>query len=1807
MSIEALLDLLRNKFTAAEGQIILESLVQDPLVWQFAQNTEASVTYANSASKSISSFSPGAIALWLIEQEIGVPIPSLADTSIKLPDPIRQKGAKVFQTVLNTGLAPMDLINAGFLALTLRERYIIKNSWEGIASEICKNQDESASLKHFRVWRTPVACLRAFCPSSFDQFILDFTQSKSTNLIEAAIPLFIHAVLSNPSESKEKLDNILQFSKTLSTDYQLRGLQWLNCFERDELRRDLARHLMQTRENQTNFAHTFSEIESLSINEDPLENPIKVDLPHRLSRLAAFHFHAGNKEKAIEVYQDASDIASIIQKQALYQSLALQGKGAPNSGWLKLIQSLPASKQSKARYIQSLIDSNNFEEAQRQIEELPNSTIKTLLTHTIKVKNVDSLAEDEFPLTALDTTAAEKSPPKIISHVSQPYMESPLEIFEVISSISDSKKRLKMISELLENNINNKELLYIARDEYENNGWLKRAIELVSFLSVLEPEEQDHKSVLARLYCKSERWQDAFELLQKVISTSTDPNVEDLTFFAEAALETKQVDLAISICQNILKQEKDQAKALVLLGKGYFQKGDSVKAIQHMEQVVEKVPNDPQTWITLAKFWENAGQIDRSFEVLRQANIALPDNPELLTEIGRAHLESASPADAVVYLRKAFGFNPESHKIRRYLSEAEYELGEYKKALGLIEPFSEEYPKDPALAHLLGKILLSLGRRSEAVPILLSAAQQNPAELDAVIKASDLVLANNQKPQEPDQENNLKQIEDILISALEIRPGNAELKLRQADLDMNIGHYEKAFDAYTELTKHNQIKNDLPEWRLQFGLGQAALGLGDLEVGLAALQDAALNKPDELIILHALSKAYADADLMGKAYSTAKSAMKLAPQDVENILWYAHFNIDTQQPDEAIKALKDALQITADCPRIKYLLAKTQLSANEKSEAKALLNDLLSSSQITPAELHHVGYLFVQLQELDQAAKAIESAIEKSEDLQPIMMMELALIYTQLNQRKKALEILNTEKDEVLRDFPPLSILKSDLLSQLGQFKIALATLRSAEENIEPFFKSDNAYLKQLELSPLMFGRDFSHEGYLNRLGQIFQATGNIEDAKSTFAKVLDIAPDDVKLRNAAVNANIAGLDFENAEKIAAMTSFEKGASFGIDLIDLMCTHIELKLKESKTEESKTLLKKYEISSEESPRIAAIESQIAALEGNNEVAQAKLAQAVEIYHRFIASATPDSLSERFRLIFNLWSLAESTWRLKNYQAAQKYFHEAWMKLNNQPSINVRYLELLIESAEEQQVSQVIKITHHAPGHQFLSEENRHLAETLLESAETFIGEKDLSCLRARLISAFTGIWPLHLNVESCLDSPKLAAAIIMGSDEGSLADDIVSAYPHDLVVLQARAIFALKSGMSGVKDIIEKALEINTTDPINHALLGFANINQPNFALKSFENALNLWPEEADWHKIAADLYAKLGEHNKAAEHISQAINLNPQNDTYLQTRADIHIQTNNLEKAKVDLERSAEIQTEDASCWIKMADVNRRLGNLKEAEANIKNAVEICPNDNDIATFEIKFLLDQNKYQAAVEKAEELLEKNNQDKTIRILLAQSKAKLGDFDGALRTLSEGQKSHSTIVEMQLETIKIKKDRDGIEGALPELIRLAQEFPEHSDTLETLTDWLIQTNRLKQAEETAQTILRIIPDHARVHLMLGRLQRLNGQLDQAIKHLSDAIAYDPNLVEAYIELGKTYQDRRDLEEAIKVYQLGSKVDASDARPYFFAGMALKDCKDYPNAEVMLKLAKRYAPGDANIIRQLGVVTALNLINNLREAR
>ncbi len=523
----------------------------------------------------------------------------------------------------------------------------------------------------------------------------------------------------------------------------------------------------------------------------------------------------------------------------------------------------------------------------------------------------------------------------------------------------------------------------------------------------------------------------------------------------------------------------------------------------------------------------------------------------------------------------------------------------------------------------------------------------------------------------------------------------------------------------------------------------------------------------------------------------------------------------------------------------------------------------------------------------------------------------------------------------------------------------------------------------------------------------------------------------------------------------------------------------------------------------------------------------------------------------------------------------------------------------------QRMAEVLSVTAHAPGKAFLSEDAIIQFNEKMDAVQPLLDQEIWLCQKARGSAAFEGEWHISNNFEACLNDPAIAAVIVMNSDDDDIIRQVMEIYPDDRKVLQAYGLNALRYGKVDAIPAVEKALQAEPLNPLNHALLAFLNKAEPESALKSIETALQFWPEESAWHAYAAELEMSIGMPEPASKHISEALDSEPENADFWLQSAEIRLHSNDLELAKSDLEKSVTYQTKDADVWLKLADVNRRMGDMPAAIRDIQNAQQLDPRNKSLAIKEAQLLFDQQDYDSAIEKTETILDEDKANNDALIIKAKAFAKQGKFEPAIKILKSAMDQHPGNATLALETLKIRKEFEGTEAALPELITLAEDNAEDPEVLTLLTDWLIQTNRLEKAAQTAQTILRILPKEAKVHLMLGRLQRKSGQLDQAIAHLSEAITYDPTLVDAYLELGKTYQDRRDLEEAIKVFQKGTEVDASDPRPYYFAGMALKECKDYTGAEAMLKEAKHHAPEDSEIIRQLGVITAMNLINNLRE--
>jgi tetratricopeptide (TPR) repeat protein len=1807
MSLEALLDLIRQNYSPAQGQDLVRSFQQDPLVWQFIQDAEVSRPYFESVSDDIGAFHPGRMASWLVEQSTGLSLPD--DVQNNLPNQVKTRAAQAFQTTFNTGLPPADLLTAGLLALTLHERRVIKKSWQGLSGEIFIHRNQNALQLNYRIWRTPFACLFHLC-DDFDALNAEFLGSKSMLIVKTYLPIFIHTLLANPIDPSQVLEQMFSAIKHLTIDLQLESLQWLREFRQDKLQVRLANQLIQTKANRDFFARVFSDIEMYeAVNQevDPLEKQVRYGLAEDLNRLAAFYFFNGNNQKALDTYQKSSDLLDFLKAQTRFQSLVGDPHHVTSSNWLDIINLLPHSKLARLYCVRSLIQEKQYEEAQKHLGELPESTEKNFLQNQIKPINpttLEYLVKAQAPSQKAGSRKTQGSPSYFVH---QAKLISEGDLFEIIRNYGDQRESLQWIEKYLQTNINDRRAMIIARELYERAGRIKRAIELTACLERLEPESISHKRDLARLYTRAERWQEAFSFLQNLAKSESTPEVEDLERFAESALRTEHVDMAMSICHNLIKRDPLNKNALILLGEIYMQKGDVLKAIQHMEAVVEMIPGEPDGWLTLAWLWQENDQTDRSLETLKKGVETAPDQPKLLRALGKAHLMAGEFSEALNPLLKAHEAEPDHLEGKLDLARTHFQLGHPQKAYDLLESLIDNYQEYPDAARLLGHVLISLDKKEIAEPVMLFAAAQFPADLNTILSAARLVLDQVESSPEDDNRARLDQIESILLQTAAEHPQHSLIKLHLTDLDRLKGDHQKAFDAYTQLSKSSENEKQVADWRLNYGLGQAAFGLGNQEVGLAALQTALSAQPSNLIVRHALADAFQASDLPGKADAMAISALKIAPHDLNNILWYAKYKTKTNQPTEAVRALKEALQINPDKIELELWLAKSLISTGSMEEAHQTISGFISSSEPSADLLHQAAYVCVHLNDLVLSAQALEKSIEKTTSFNPTRLMDLAVIYTLSEDHKKALDLFEVDQAYLL-EHPEIGMLKSDLLSNLGHYDLARQTLQTIEGQVE-LVENSEIKADEKHLSPLLYTQDFSPKGFHLRFALVERALGAFGEAQKHFTSAQKMDQNDIKLRNFQIETAMMNLEF-----LPALALFEEVDSTGLlsgqktqDALDLVCSQVEILLYLDEKASAQKQLSQLSIADTTYPRYLAIASRIAAQEGEIDLAEERLQQAIQAYQQAFGDQQAHSLPALFRKLINLNSISEASLALADYGSAIQAWKEIRKILDTQPLFSWRLLSALVTAAEFQRLSETLSITAHSPGKAYLSEDHHQMAEHLLHDLQNQLPQDQMVCTQARIISAFTGKWPLHLSVDACLQGAEEAAAVLMGDVDQGFIEEILEAYPDDIRVLQAYGLHALAHNNREVAvSFVEKALTLETANPINHALLAHLNLHQPEQAVKSIETALRFWPEESEWHAMAADLYAKLGNSEIAEEHIKFALEKQPENAAYWQISAMLNAEANHLEQAKLDLEKSTAYQPDDPKAWTKMADINRRMGDVPQALNNIRQASLLDPDDQDLVNLEMQLLFDHKNFEDLELRTKEILLKDQGNETATIFLVKAMANQGKFDQALNVLKKASDQQPANVLLALERIKIKKSKVGIEPALTELVSLAEGEPNHPEVLTTLTDWLIQSNRLEEAEEVAQTILRIMPEEAQVYVMLGRLQRMKGKLDQAIAHLSEAITLEPTFVDAYIELGKTYQERRDLERAIDTFQKGSQANQSDPRPYYYAGLALKDRKDYSGAEMMLKQAKKYAPDDVNIIRQLGAVTALNLINNLREA-
>ena len=1817
MSMDGFISKLQALFEPHDSKRLIRSLHQDPLVWQALSNADLQQGFIDFAQAQIDRWTPGYLAALMIDVEL-LTSQGLFDISTELPADINKQIHQSYETVNSTGLPPETLSRAGLLALALKDYRVVNGSWEGISNKLLVRNNQQAYEMLYKIWRSSFACLPSLIPD-FVSLSITLLDEIKPNLAPYFIPLIIHGLLSTPQSKSKLIDDCFNIFSHTDTDAQILSLEYLAQSGYSELAKELAEHYLKLKENLSSFSSTlimFDESEFNSKDQISFSGTNAFENVQTLQRLANLYHFAGQLQKSSEIFSYAVETLKYSQSQ-LYYNIALESSSYDplnaKEAWLNAINNNPQNSQLKSDFAKFLIEQECLEEANDLLAQISDSPAAKFLA----IQNPDQIHLEE----PIDVDTASIVNEYLLSQtntnsVSVNKLNKKPTLLTAISILKEHKQfrsALILINKQLSDDPNDVELLSLASDLNKRLGNIDQAIDQAVLIHALDPQDPARKKELASLYEQTEQWEKAFKLHKSLIMDSPAPLRKDLLAYANTAVAAGNPEVAIPICQNFLNQNQLDGEALVTLSNAYIKQGDESKAIEQMERAASIAPKEPSSWLALANAWSHLGFHDRALDTLHKAQSAIPEHPQVLLALGKAYLNSDLTADALPVLKKGYKLDPDNPQIRTYLAKSFYALGDTKKAWSVLESLEDHFTENPQLALLLGQVLRALNDNSKALPVLKFAYQTTHNE-ESLLEYTYLLLDITTKAQVVDDPEFRVQdeLEKLLLSlADQCNTSKQPFKLRLliADVKCVLGSMQEAYAGYLELLNEPNAKAPETYCHIQSGIGKTALALKLNEISLAALQEAVMIKPDKVEIRHALAEAYMMSQLTNEGLNSAKAALQIAPQDLENTLWFTQFMIKNGQPQQAILSLKNAIRIAPGQRELHITLAKTYVSLGDHGAAKSIITELTDSEDISSKDMHNAANILYQLNDVVEAVKLLKGALLKDKQPEFAVMHDLTHSLQMIGESDSTLELIREYEESFVKD-PRFPALKSDILSLNLQYGEALDYLHPILKKME--YTDDIFDIGNTSQGDLLDQdhTDYSHAGIYWRAAQLERAMGDLLQAQKHAEQALGACPTQLKYLKLSAELAFEMLQKEKLQSlIERMMSAinEPPASQIGPYTEIICMRCELAISEDNHEAASKLFDQHLSNLPSTPRSLALQAQLADYYNEKKIADTYFLEAQDMFTYLTENQKDhaESISERFTSIWNSLALAEAAVKLQKWNTAFEKFQQAICLIRVNPLVNMHFAKAMLTSLQHQHTCRALRIVKHSPVESILDQSYQKLFEEQISIAGRFIEPKIIDPLRIKAQAIFNGHWSDHNRMEEFIKDPEDAAAILPLLENPDKISQILGAYPDNFDVLLQYAIILMDTDPNKCREIVRRLIEIDTAYPPLHALLAFCSQDDNFIATNSIETALELWPAEPEWHAFAAQLYVQDGQYDLSAQHLEKALEIQPNEPSYWELLGEVKLREKDFNTAKTYFGKACEIFPDNPEALLSLAQINKKLGEYQSAVTCLEKANDLQPTNIKVTEMLANMLLDKGDTEGAIQKAKELLSIDASNVTAYLVHAKALIFNSQTDEAQKFIESAIVKLPDSIELKIEQINLVQKTQGVNVALPHLIELASQHPDDNQVLYTLSTLLIETGHTDEAAKVIQHSLQLDPDQPQVRLQQGRLNRKKGNLDQAIADLSAAIALDPSLVDSYIELGKTYQERREHPQAIQIYKQASQVVSNDPRPYYQAGLALKECKDYKNAEAMLRQAAQLAPKDASIRRQLAAVVALNLVHNLQE--
>ncbi|WP_162787636.1 tetratricopeptide repeat protein [Anaerolinea thermolimosa] len=1687
---------------------------------------------------------------------------------------LRVRAVRAYEDIRRRGEKPSDLKMAVLAALALRERRRLTGNWNGLADELITAPTGVRSLNP-EIWLTPLACLAGMVGDAYD-LILGLWAPKNET---AGLRWMLHIYETQPADRSPVAESVKKWLRGITGAQQIEFLRLLVQRGLEEESRVLAGELL---ENVPLSAVEPGEQENFHFTPEALG---KILL--EAQRTATLHSLAGNPVQAKMMLKKATDALEVfqwgirLQRAFLDESQNLKSGLAEQMTAIDPITVANPAVQEQFGWLLSYRNPDDLQDIGEKLAAYHDPCISVQYGWTLYQQGEK----------ALGCEVAKPSVQKLIRSLREEETQEagfiltwrPGTILSKLIEMGLLQEAMELGDLLLQKRPADFELILFLEKIYRDSGLLEQALRLIEIALCLAPDRIDLIRESAALYEHLGDWANAYLRRKGVLTRAKEPTLEDKILYTRDAVEVGQYDEASNLCEELLSSYPDIGEIHGILGKIRIVQGRLDEAEMHLSRATLVSPEAPEWWLALAGLYEQKGEEIAEIDTLKAGLLAASSSPELNFALGKKLLEKEQPTEALPYLRQASNLNRQSPEVQFLFSKALHALGYLQEAREVIEPLKNMWEVDPGVAYEYGCIAMDLGDARAAVPAFEIATRSPRAKADWYLKYARVLLDDHLALGNHEKNLRYQRAEELLEKAEILAPDNLVIKLAIAESIRKQGRLEDAQQLYRELIDAEDVLRSGLLGNVQHGLGMTMMAVGNMEAGVALLREASQSQPSNLTLTHDLAEACLEANLKKDAEEAAERALSLAPNDPENLDWFARMMVRLDRASRALDALKQAIMLIPGRVDLRIRYARLALESGDLESARDALQAIKEEQSSDDVELlRQAAYLSLRLQDFPAAIEYFEKAISLSSPASPELVYELAQVYEKTGQIDLATQTL--EKGNQGISDPRLLVYYADLLARQNRFNGAIEAVEKAIGAINPENENEEAMLTDLYY----------------RLAVWQRRLGNLASAFEQAEKAWVYSPKSLRNRWLLTELAYATLQDEKALELAFSLTPDDDSLLEAEAASLVGLGCHLAIEHEDLEGATRWHQLCRPAGNESLWVQSVEARLL-------IRQGKFRQATEIIENLvqhlIVNARPDG---------NLLLAVAKT-------AAEAYLWDSSFKLISQyltlfpGEVRGIYekVRISVEAVEFKSMEKELRIKAHTP---FVDEKDLAFRETLensLESLRLFLDAGRFQQLKWRISMA---LQPAKEVAKQAMIMPRSAgelAAVILCFRKLNCLDEALQAANlsnHSVVLFQKALVLAEKNDPGALllaKDILAQ----NIGHPLVLVLVATLQerFGEVGTAIESLEEALSIWPDEEGWQAQVGWLAESMGDYSNALVHLEKAFALNPAEGKYALGLGRNHLFNGDQEKAEEILVQATRLCPDSPEAWLLLAQAQFEQGHWEGSLKNALKASEMAGGDSLALVLASRASFKLGNSSEALRLARIAYECSPHTLEAIINFSRMLGLQQELHASLAVIESALESQPACRELLLEKAQLIYQIDGPASVSEMAQRLVQAYPEDAEVLALHAMVQAELGNVQLAQQSALRSLRINPHQPRLAMKLGVLNRRTGQLDQAVHHLSQAVLMDPANVDAYLELGQVYLDRREFQKALETFQEVIRIAPRDARGYFEAGLILKEAKDYQGAEKMLQQAAKIAPDDLQIHRQLVSVMALNLIHKTQEAK